>query len=496
MMLIAGCLVVGACAEANQSAGSTPSSTAPAITVPATTAPATTVPATTVPEDYPDAITRALDRLANSPRPVESSAMPPRHLDAEAFPVALVDRSLIVSGGPPPDGIPPIDAPRYEVAHEVDWLAPNEPVLALLHDGQARAYPVQVMIWHEIVNDALGDLPVTVTYCPLCDSGVAFDRRLSDDVLDFGTSGGLYQANLVMYDRQTESLWTQFDGRAVIGTRVGERLTTVPIETMSWGAFRRDHPEGTVLSRDDVAPKPYGRNPYHAYDQRDTPVPGFYTGEPDDTLAPYERVVGVDFGAEVIAVPTRVLADAGVAATRVTDRLITFWHLPGTASAVNADDIADGEDIGSTAVFVAEVDGRPAVFTRAGEEFVDDVTGTSWNILGEAVAGPRSGDRLVPVGHVDTFWFAWATYHADGAVLDLAGVSLDQWRMVSPPSTGIGDAVDEARARQAQVERHVGHLLGLAVAAQRHAAAGVDRPSTRRRSPRSCRCGSGPGRRS
>ncbi len=375
----------------------------------------------TTAEDYPDAITRHLDRLAAAPRPVDDSAMPPRHLDVDTFPTALVERSLIVSGGPPPDGIPPIDDPRHEAVGEVDWLAADEPVLALLLGDVARAYPVQVMIWHEVVNDVLAGEPVAVTYCPLCDAGVAFDRRLGGDVLDFGTSGALYQANLVLYDRQTESLWTQFDGRAVVGTRVGDRLTTLPITTMSWDDFRREHPEGTVLGRDADDPKPYGRNPYNAYDQRTAPVPGFFTGEPDASLPPYARVVGVELGDEVLAVPTRSLADVGVAATRAGDVPLTFWHVPGTASAVNASEIAEGSDIGSTAVFVAEVDGRTATFTRVGERFVDDVTGTSWNLLGEAVDGPLSGTRLVPVVHVDTFWFAWATFHVDGALFDPAG---------------------------------------------------------------------------
>jgi hypothetical protein len=369
------------------------------------------------PVDYPDAITRHLDRLASMPRPVEPSAMPPRHLDADTFPTTLVDRSLIVSGGPPPDGIPPIDEPRFEVADAVDWLEPSEPVLVLATGEDIRAYPVQVMIWHEIVNDVVGDRPVTVTYCPLCNSGVAFDRRLGDDVLDFGTSGALYQANLVMYDRQTESLWTQFDGRAVVGTRVGDRLTMLPVATVSWRDFVRDHPDAAVLARDEVNPRPYGRNPYDAYDQRDAPVAGFYTGEPDATLAPFERVVGVELDGDALAVPTRSLAQAGTMSAELADRTISLWHLAGTSSPLNDSDLASGDDIGSTGVFLLDGDDRFATFELVGDAFVDDLTGSTWNIIGEAVSGPRLGDRLEPATHVDTFWFAWATFHVDGTVL-------------------------------------------------------------------------------
>jgi hypothetical protein len=369
-------------------------------------------------EEYPDAITRHLDRLASAPRPVTNSAMPPRHLDTETFPVSLVDRSLIVSGGPPPDGIPPIDDPRFEVASEVDWIEPEEPVLVLLLDGEERAYPIQVMIWHEVVNDVVAGHPVTATYCPLCNSGVVFNRQVGDNVLDFGTSGGLYQANLVLYDRQTETLWTQFDGRAVVGTLVGEQLATVPTSMVSWNDYLLDHPDGSVLSRDTRNPKPYGRNPYNAYDQRTAPVAGFFTGEPDKTLPPLERIVGISTTYEALAVPTDSLAKVGVASTTLGGRPITLWHLPGTASALNDADLASGEDVGSTGVFYAQVAGQPADFKRVERWFVDDVTESTWNILGEAIAGPERGARLESLDHVDTFWFSWATFRVDAVLYD------------------------------------------------------------------------------
>ena len=138
-----------------------------------------------------------------------------------SFPPPLVDVSRIRSGGPPPDGIPPIEDPKFDIASGVDWLEETEPVLFVEVDGDARAYPLQVMTWHEIVNDTFGEIPVTVSYCPLCNSALAYDRRLEGRVLDFGTSGRLFNSSLVMYDRQTESLWTHFDGRAVVGALTG-----------------------------------------------------------------------------------------------------------------------------------------------------------------------------------------------------------------------------------------------------------------------------------
>lgn len=146
-------------------------------------------------------------------------------------------------GGPPPDGIPPIDEPVFLRAGEVDFLADDEPVLAIDIDGDARAYPVQVMIWHEIVNDTVGGVPVAVTYCPLCNSALAYDRRVGERLVSFGTSGMLWNSALVMYDRQTESLWSHFTGQAIAGELAGSRLEAIPhVDTFwfAWGVFRPD----------------------------------------------------------------------------------------------------------------------------------------------------------------------------------------------------------------------------------------------------------------
>jgi hypothetical protein len=259
--------------------------------------------------------------------------------------------------GAPPDGISPIDEPTYEPVGTVDWLDADEAVFVVELDGVTRIYPVQIMIWHEIVNDVIGDRPVSVTYCPLCNSGLAFDRRVGDDVLDFGTSGALHQANLVMYDRQTESLWTQFDGRAVVGTRVGDVLDTIPMTMVAWDDARGRYPDATVVARSVTDPKPYGRNPYNAYDQRTSAIPGFYRGEPDGSLAPYERVVGVERAGDAVAVTHRGLVGEGTAAITVGGSHVTVWHRAGMASPLNDPDVADGAAIGSTRAYLAEVRG-------------------------------------------------------------------------------------------------------------------------------------------
>lgn len=362
-------------------------------------------PTTTI-EDYPDALTRRLQRLAAAPRPVPRSALPPRHLDAEKFPETLVERSLIVSGGPEPDAIASIDQPRFEPVGEVDWLADNEPVISLTIEGVARAYPVQILVWHEIVNDVVDGRPVVISYCPLCNSAVAFDRTVDGTVLDFGTSGSLYQSALVMYDRQSESLWTHFDGRAVIGDQIGTRLELIPVATVSWQDFRQANPGAEVLLPASSR-APYGRNPYGAYDSRDEPL-AFFNGEVDPRLAPMARVVGVEVEERTVAVALDELRERGTVTVEVGGRSVVVWWRGGTVSALSHPRILDGDDVGATGAFLTS-----ERFEVTTEGFVSEESGTTFDILGRGIEGAAQGDQLTPVAHIDTFWFAWSSYHPE-----------------------------------------------------------------------------------
>src|SRR3990172_6822387 len=206
------------------------------------------------------------------------------------FKKASVPLTEIRSGGPPKDGIPPIDKPKFEsVADAGKWLKPSEPVVIFERGGEARAYPLQILIWHEIVNDTVGGIPASVTFCPLCNTSITFDRRLDGQVLDFGTTGKLHKSALVMYDRQTESWWWQVSGMAIVGDLTGKRLTVLPSQIISWETFRGARPGGKVLSRDTGHSRPYGRNPYVGYDNINS-SPFLYTGGRDSRLRPMERV--------------------------------------------------------------------------------------------------------------------------------------------------------------------------------------------------------------
>ena len=211
------------------------------------------------------------------------------------------------SGGPGKDGIPAIERPRFRstVATKLDE---DEPVIELVVRGRARAYPLEIMVWHELVNDTVAGRPIVVTFCPLCHTALAFDRRLDGNVLSFGTTGNLRNSDLVMYDRQTESWWQQFGGAGVVGRHAGRRLERVPARIVSWGDFRLAHPRALVLSRDTGYSRDYGRDPYPGYDDVDSP-PYFQVANSDDRrLAPKERVVFVEVGRDAFAVPRTVLA--------------------------------------------------------------------------------------------------------------------------------------------------------------------------------------------
>ncbi|MBC8194468.1 MAG: DUF3179 domain-containing protein [Acidimicrobiia bacterium] len=334
----------------------------------------------------------------------------------DAFPDPLVDPNRIRSGGPPPDGIPPLDTPRFVTAQNVDFLQLNEPVLALRVGGESRAYPVQILTWHEIVNDTVGGIPVSVTYCPLCNTAVAYDRRLGDRILSFGTSGMLYNSALVMYDRQTESLWSHFTGEAIVGLLVGEQATTYPVSTVAWGDWLATNPDGLVLSNDTGWSRDYGRNPYPGYDDVDT-IPFLFDGDTDGRLLAKERVIGIRRDNDSVAITLENLTDEGVLDIDLAGQRISVWHRPGTASALDDITLADGRDIGSTGAFLPVVNGQELQFTTDGEWFTDDGTDSQWNVLGEAVAGPLAGTRLEAVEHVDTFWFAWAAFRPDTQII-------------------------------------------------------------------------------
>jgi hypothetical protein len=206
----------------------------------------------------------------------------------------IVDPNKILSGGPPKDGIPSIDNPKYVSVEEADeWIQDNELVLAIIYKGVKRVYPLQILVWHEIVNDKIVDDPVLITYCPLCGSGIAYERKINGEEVEFGTSGKLYNSNLVMYDRKTNSYWTQIDGLAIVGELTGTKLTPISIDTVVWRDWKAAHSDSEVLSQDTGFVRPYGTDPYGSY-YEDSFV--WFPVEAEDTRIHPKTVI---FGIEV-----------------------------------------------------------------------------------------------------------------------------------------------------------------------------------------------------
>ena len=326
-----------------------------------------------------------------------------------------IDYQEILSGGPPRDGIPSIDSPTFvDQAAAAEWLVDNEPVIALDIEGDARAYPLQVVTWHEIVNDTVGEVPVVVTFCPLCNSALVFDRRFEDQVFEFGVSGLLRNSDLIMYDRTTESLWQQFTGEGIVGDLTGEQLTFLPSSLISYADFRAAYPEGVVLSRDTGFNRSYGRNPYEGYDSIGS-TPFLFRGPADGRLEAVERVVTVSLneaGVDV-AYPLSILAEAGVINDSQGGQDLVVFHTDGTSSALGAGVIAEAEDVGATGVFDPNLNGQKLTFSKDGERIVDEETASTWNIVGQAVDGPLAGETLNSVVHGDHFWFSWAAFRPD-----------------------------------------------------------------------------------
>ena len=322
-----------------------------------------------------------------------------------------VDYAEILSGGPPKDGIPAIDQPGFVSVDEANgWPQPQEPVILLQIGEEARAYPLQILVWHEIVNDIVNGEPVLVTFCPLCNTAIAFERTVDGRVLDFGTTGRLRYSNLIMYDRQTETWWQQANGEAIAGELTGTRLEFLPAAIVSWDDFRAAHPDGLVLSTDTGFSRAYGQNPYVGYDDVDN-SPFLYRGpETPANLRPMTRVLAVERNNDVAAFPYGTLEDLRVVHESIGgEEVVIFWEA-GTASALDSRGIAFGRDVGTANAFSRVVDGRRLTFAFDGSRFVDEETGTTWNILGEGIEGPLAGRRLDPMVAVNHFWFSWVAF--------------------------------------------------------------------------------------
>jgi hypothetical protein len=385
---------------------------------------------------------------------------------------AIIATADIKSGGPPPQGIPglgfsgsangsvgPSPALQFDsVADAALWLEPREPVVIVEVANEARAYPLQILTWHEIANDIVAGVPVAVTFCPLCNSAFAFDLRvpLTDALLEavladhpqaplveldeaflasyaeqhgesaaakittglqvtFGTSGMLYNSNLIMFDSETSTLWPQVLAGGGVGTLAGVKLLRHPAQIVAFETFAAEHPSGRVLSRRTGFSRRYGANPYAGYDRVDSP-PFLFRGPVDGRLPPKLRVITVELRGDVAAYPFDLLERERVVNDQIAGRPVAVFWQEGTRSALDQSAIASSKDIGAAGVYNRRLGGRTLTFSWDGTAFVDDETASRWNLSGRATSGELEGAKLRPVVHDNTLWFAWAAFKPETRV--------------------------------------------------------------------------------
>ncbi|HJU59079.1 MAG TPA: DUF3179 domain-containing protein [Nitrososphaeraceae archaeon] len=321
----------------------------------------------------------------------------------------------IVSGGPPQDGIPSIDNPKFQSVQEVDEiLEDSELVLGLNINGDIRAYPLQILVWHEIVNDVVGGKPVAITYCPLCFTNQVFSRTLNDDsIVEFGTSGKLYNSNLVMYDRKSNSLWSQALGEGIVGEYAGVKLERLPFDIAYWKEWKKLYPESKVLTRDTGTVRPYGADPYGDYYTNDLIL--FPVANDDKRLGLKEIIVGLENKNQYKAYKLQdIETDKVINDVIGDDKKIALVSLePFMVRVFDRVIDSDNNDEGNKIIVV------DLFYNQANNTLIDKVTNSELNFEGKFIKGQLQDKQLKRLPMDQGFWFEWAAFHPETEVYQL-----------------------------------------------------------------------------
>lgn len=300
----------------------------------------------------------------------------------------------------------------------------HEPVLSVNINNRAKAYPLNILTYHEISNDTLSGKNLLVSFCPLCNSGIVFDRTLKVDGEEhtaiFGVSGMLRKSDMVMWDDITESWWQQLTGEAIVGKMTGTTLEFIPSQILSVKEFFDSYPDGLIMSKKTGFEKSeewYGRNRYTGYDSLGAqPRSRFFQDEVDSRLPAMERIVEVSSRGYYKVYPYTAIQKAGVINDEVYSKKIVLFHQPGTVSILDKEDLKQSRDIGTVTVFSAVYDGRHLTFSRSDNGFVDDQTGSSWTISGKCIQGDLEGAQLRGEVYGNHFAFAWFAFHPESEI--------------------------------------------------------------------------------
>jgi hypothetical protein len=324
----------------------------------------------------------------------------------------IVPLDQIVNGGPPPDGIPSIDNPKFvNIQQAANFLSDSDLVLGVNINGDVRAYPLSILVWHEIVNDKVGGVPVAVTYCPLCFTNQVFNRTLNNNnngqgivVLQFGTSGKLYNSNLVMYDRTSKSLWSQALGEGIVGKYAGQKLQRIPFDISYWKDWKQLYPNSKILSKDTGFSRPYGADPYGDYYTSNQLY--FPVSNHDNRLGLKEKIVGLEIGvggkAQYKAYKLQQIESLKVINDEINGKSVTLFSLyPAMVRTYDR----------------MVVGGKALEFEyNNNNKVIDKQTRSEWNFDGEAVNGTLKGTHLNRLPFDEGFWFEWVAFHPQTAL--------------------------------------------------------------------------------
>jgi len=305
----------------------------------------------------------------------------------------LISLDKIKGGGPPKDGIPSIDNPIFAGILDSNFMSDSDIVIGLDINGKTKAYPLFILVWHEIVNDKVGDTPVSVTYCPLCYTSQVFERIIDNQEVEFGTSGKLYNSNLLMYDRLTESYWSQALGMAVTGELSGYQLDLVPFDLITWGDWKTLHPDTLVLTTNTGHIRSYATDPYGSYYTE--PRIMFPVEHSDDRINPKEIILGFHQNDIYKAykqndIESNIVINDSIGKTPIM--LVSLFSQNSRAfERIIDDDILD--------------------FVYSNDKIFDSQTNSEWNYDGLAISGEYEGRQLNRMTIEPGFWFEWVAFH-------------------------------------------------------------------------------------
>ena len=312
----------------------------------------------------------------------------------------IVPLDKIKSGGPPKDGIPSIDNPKFAPVSESQFVPDTTFVIGLDINGEKRAYPLFIMVWHEIVNDSVGGVPVAVTYCPLCFTNQVFERVIDGKEVEFGTSGKLYNSNLVMYDRLTDSYWSQALGVAITGELTGYELKRIPFDVISWADWKTLHPDTLVLTTETGHIRSYGVDPYGDY--YTDPRILFPVEHEDDRMHPKELILGF-YEEDVYKAYKQEDVESAIV---INDKINTQSMMLVSLFS------------GDSRAFDRTVDGKVLTFDFVDDVIIDLESKSKWNYDGVAISGSMEGIQLVRLPFNPGFWFQWVAFHPDTEVYE------------------------------------------------------------------------------